>query len=114
MRSGLELRISSNTSGTAIRYTTDGSTPSDTVGTVYSGPLTVTATTTLKAIAYASGYTNTGVVTAAYHVLAATPSVTGLSPASVRRARKSPFPVLVSNRSGVQGPSGWAVHLARY
>src|ERR1035437_9179325 len=66
--------ISSSTSGAAIRYTTDGTAPSDTVGTVYSGPVTVNATTTLKAVAYASGLTNSGVATAVYNILVAPPS----------------------------------------
>ena len=68
------VAISTATAGAAIRYTIDGSTPSDTAGTVYSGPLTVNATTTLKAVAYASGYTNSSVATAVYNILAATPS----------------------------------------
>jgi hypothetical protein len=68
------VTMSTTTSGASIRYTTDGTAPSDTVGTVYSGPVTVSATTTLKAIAYASGYTNSAVATAVYNILAATPT----------------------------------------
>ena len=68
------INISSSTSGAAIRYTLDGSTPSDTVGTLYSGPVTVSATTTLKAIAYANGLTNSSVATSVYNILTATPS----------------------------------------
>ena len=49
------VTISTATSGASIRYTTDGSTPSETAGTLYSSPVTVSATTTLKAIAYESG-----------------------------------------------------------
>ena len=51
-----------------MRYTTDGSTPSSTAGTVYSGPVTVGGTLTLKAIAYASGMTDSGVSSAAYTI----------------------------------------------
>jgi hypothetical protein len=68
------VSISSGTSGASIRYTTDGTTPSATVGTIYSGPVTVSATTTLKAVAYANGLTNSSVATAVYNILAATPS----------------------------------------
>ena len=73
--------ISTATSGASIRYTTDGSTPSDTVGTVYSGPLAVSATTTLKAVAYASGLTNSSLATAVYRITQPPPpTITSLSP----------------------------------
>lgn len=42
-------------SGDEIRYTTDGSTPTATTGTVYSAPLTLSETTTVKAIAVKDG-----------------------------------------------------------
>jgi hypothetical protein len=76
------VTISTPTTGAAIRYTIDGSTPSDTVGTIYSGPVTVSATTTLKAIAYASGYTNSSVATAVYNIQASILAITSLSPTS--------------------------------
>jgi Beta-galactosidase/beta-glucuronidase len=44
-----------------IRYTTDGSIPSATNGTVYTGPFTVTQTATVKAIAYKPGMVNSDV-----------------------------------------------------
>ena len=81
------VTISTATAGAAIRYTTDGSTPSDTVGTVYSGPVTVSATTTLKAIAYASGLTNSSVATAVYNILVATPSFSPAGGNYLRRRR---------------------------
>ena len=46
------VTISTTTTGASIRYTTDGSTPSETVGTVYGGPVSVSSNLTLKAIAY--------------------------------------------------------------
>ncbi len=55
------VTISCTTSGASIYYTTDGSTPSSTNGTLYSGSFSVSATTTVKAIAVASGYTNSSV-----------------------------------------------------
>lgn len=45
-------------SGAEIRYTTDGSTPTATSGTVYSGPVTLTETTTVKAVAVKDGVTS--------------------------------------------------------
>lgn len=64
------VTITCATAGAAIRYTTDGSTPSDTMGTVYSGAIPVSATTTVKAIAYKTGMTNSNVVTGIYTILA--------------------------------------------
>jgi hypothetical protein len=60
------VTISTPTSGASIRYTLDGTTPSATVGTLYTGPVAINATATLKAIAYASGLTNSLVTTAKY------------------------------------------------
>src|SRR5258708_39276698 len=53
--------------GATIHYTTDGSTPT-TSSPVYTGALTFTQTTTLKAMAAASGMTNSGVASATYTI----------------------------------------------
>ncbi len=60
--------ISCATSGATIRYTTDGSTPSRTNGTTISGgsAVTLTTTTTLKAMAYKDGMTDSAVAQATY------------------------------------------------
>ena len=47
--------ISCATPGATIRYTTDKSTPTETNGTIYSTPLTVSATTVLRARAFVPG-----------------------------------------------------------
>ncbi len=53
------VTITSATSSAAIRYTTDGSAPSETAGTLYTGtPVSIGSTTTLNAIAYESGFTD--------------------------------------------------------
>jgi hypothetical protein len=62
------VTLSTTTSGASINYTTDGSAPSDTAGTLYSGPITVSANTTIKAAAYASGLTDSTVSTAKYKI----------------------------------------------
>lgn len=64
------VTISDSTPGAAIHYTTDGSTPT-TGSPVYSGPLTVSATETIKAIAAASGYVTSAVASATYTITAA-------------------------------------------
>lgn len=60
------VSLATATSGASIRYTTDGSNPSSTAGTVYSGPFNLTATTTVKAIAYKSGMADSSVATATF------------------------------------------------
>ena len=62
------VTISTTTSGASIRYTTDGSTPTETVGTAYSAPIRVATTETIKAIAYEAGWTDSTVATAAYTI----------------------------------------------
>jgi len=63
------VTISTTTLGAAIRYTTDGSTtPTSTVGTLYSGPISVNTSQTIKAIAYQSGLLDSAVATAAYTI----------------------------------------------
>ncbi len=46
------VTITSQTAGATIRYTTDGSMPTETNGLVYTAPFTVSATTTVKARAF--------------------------------------------------------------
>jgi len=55
------VSINCGTAGATIYYTTDGTVPSATNGTEYSGAFTITKTTTVKAIAVASGYNNSSV-----------------------------------------------------
>jgi hypothetical protein len=59
------VAISCATSGAAIYYTTDGSDPSA-VSSVYTAPLTISASTNLKAVAIKSGLANSSVVSAQY------------------------------------------------
>jgi hypothetical protein len=69
------VTITDGTSGAVIYYTLDGSTPT-TSSLVYSGPISVSASETLKAIAVASGYASSVVGTDAYKIQTATPSFT--------------------------------------
>jgi hypothetical protein len=68
--SAQSVSIATTTGGASIRYTTDGSTPTSTTGTLYSGPVTISATTTLKAIAYETGFTDSSVTSATYTITA--------------------------------------------
>ena len=54
LASGDTVTLSTTTTGANIYYTTDGSTPDDTSG-LYTGPIAVTSSIMLKAVAYAQG-----------------------------------------------------------
>ena len=60
------VAITTTTSGATIRYTTDSTEPTETTGTVYAAPLTVSTTTMLRAAAYKSGLVPTNVDTHTY------------------------------------------------
>jgi uncharacterized repeat protein (TIGR03803 family) len=66
--SAQNVTITSATSGASIAYTTDGSTPTETHGTLLSngGSVSVSANTTLNAMAFASNYTDSSAATANY------------------------------------------------
>jgi hypothetical protein len=78
--STLSLSIADTTPGATIYYTTNGSTPT-TLSSVYSGPITIRASTTIQAIATASGFAQSAVASAAYTLQspAATPTFTPAS-----------------------------------
>jgi len=61
------VTISDATGGTTIYYTTDGSTPTAS-SPVYTAPIVVTQTTTIRAMAAASGMTNSAVASATYTI----------------------------------------------
>ena len=65
--SAQSVTISCATSGSAIYYTTDGSTPTSS-STKYIGTISVTSTTTIKAIALKDGMANSEVATATYTI----------------------------------------------
>lgn len=64
----LQLTVTTDTLGSAIRYTIDGSKPTPTHGTVYnpSTPIEITTTTTVRAIAFRDDYLPTNVDTHTY------------------------------------------------
>jgi hypothetical protein len=61
------VSITDSTGGSAIYYTTNGTTPT-TSSTKYAGTFTLTSSATVKAIAAASGFTNSAVASSAYTV----------------------------------------------
>ncbi len=64
--SPIAVTITSGTPGANIRYTTDGSLPTPAAGTIYTRPVTIDTTTTLRAIAYKPGWLSTNVDTQTY------------------------------------------------
>jgi hypothetical protein len=62
------ISISSSTPGATIRYTTNGNNPTASYGGIYSGSVTISSDTTLKAVAYAPGYSVSGVRSADYYI----------------------------------------------
>ena len=63
------VAITTSTGGASFRYTTDGSLPSETAGTLYSGPVNISSSpTTLQAIAFEAGFTDSTVTSATYTI----------------------------------------------
>ena len=60
------VTISCTTSGATIYYTTDGTTPT-TSSSVYSSPIAISTTTTVKAMGVKAGMSNSSVATAVYN-----------------------------------------------
>ncbi len=61
-----QLVITTPTPGAEIRYTTNGTPPTATTGTVYTAPFTISATTMLRAAAFKAGWDATDVDTQSY------------------------------------------------
>src|SRR6185295_891692 len=64
--SPFNLALSTATAGASIRYTTDGSMPTTTTGTLYTGPILIDNTTVVHAIGYRTFWTSTAVLEESY------------------------------------------------
>ncbi|MED5586667.1 MAG: lamin tail domain-containing protein [Verrucomicrobiota bacterium] len=64
--SEVTVAISTETEDASIRYTTDGSAPGESTGTLYTGPISLNATTILRAIAFKEGFQPTNIDTQTY------------------------------------------------
>jgi alpha-tubulin suppressor-like RCC1 family protein len=69
------VTMSSAVSGATVRYTTDGTDPTPS-STAYASPITVDASTTVKAIAFRSGWTNSSATTRSYTLKVVAPTFT--------------------------------------
>jgi hypothetical protein len=81
----ISLVLSCPLSGVSIYYTTDGSTPDET-DTLYSGAISISENTTVKAKAYKAGYSASVVVSEVYQFVCAVPTAnyaSGTYPAEI-------------------------------
>jgi hypothetical protein len=68
------VTLSDITPGTSFYYTTNGSNPSIS-STLYTGPITVSTTATIKAVAVSNGYSPSSITTAYYTIQALAPAI---------------------------------------
>ena len=64
-----DVTVSTGTPDASIYYTTDGSEPSPTNGTLYTAPISISGTTTVRAIGTKPGFVSTNIDTHTYLVL---------------------------------------------
>lgn len=108
------VTITSPTSGVTIYYTTDGSTPT-TNSTVYSGPVTLNDTATVKAIAVKSGWANSEVVSTSvtvgtlkmYYTLVQTAPTTTSQIEAFTAVEKKALPVTIGPYTSSFGNNGY-------
>ena len=67
---GVSVTLATATSGASIRYTLDGSAPTATTGTFYTGPFTLTYSTTVQAVAFKTGMADSSVTSAGFTIVA--------------------------------------------
>jgi hypothetical protein len=107
------ITISTATAGATIRYTTNGTTPTSTTGTVYSGPISVNITQNIKAIAYKEAYADSEVVSASYAITSGPNVLTYQSQSAAYTVSSSDLlhgltPVVVGTGSLYTGNSNWS------
>jgi hypothetical protein len=118
------VSISSTTPATTIYYTTNGSTPTAN-STPYSGPISVSTSQTIQAIAVASGFSNSAVASAVYRInlpnatdftISASPTSFNVSPGTPGTTKVSVVPqngfnsTVIFSCSGL--PAGTACNFA--
>jgi hypothetical protein len=101
------VTITCATSGADVYYTTDGSTPSSS-STLYTGPVAISASATLKAKAFKTDYTPSAVQSAAYVIDTTAPTLSG-APNVNAAGNQITVPLSEACVIGTGGNGGWAV-----
>ena len=88
--SGQSVTISDATGGATIYYTTNGTTPT-TTSTVYTSPVSISATETIEAMAIASGLSQSAVASSTYTIVSqgTPPTLTSVTPNSGTQAQSN-------------------------
>ena len=102
------IRISCKTDAATIYYTTDGSVPT-TSGKKYTGPIAITNTTTIKAIAVKEGMTNSEIASATYTLIQKS-KVSGTLIAKTVASGKTAMNI---SWTKVKGAAGYDVYFAK-
>jgi hypothetical protein len=106
------VAISTATPGATIYYTTDGTTPT-TSSSVYSGPITVSSSETLEAIAVATGYAQSAVATGIYTINSGGGATLAFYPGTLSYlSQSSPYPSLLEPQAVVVTGSGSDLFIA--
>ncbi len=101
--SAQSVTFSDTTSGATIYYTTNGTTPT-TASTVYTGPVSVTTTETIRAIAVASGLSQSGVASSTYTIESQAPAtLTSVTPNSGMQSQSN-LSVVLAGTDFLSGP----------